>query len=96
MHEGGVKVQVLDDGALRFRNTHGKRFEAQAPAWGDTHSLALQHQHIGLKIDARSAITRWCGEAVDYGMAIGGLLAQQERQWHVSAETCCPEYPRDC
>ena len=86
MHEGGVNVQVLDDGELRFSNAQGKRFEDQVSAGGDAHSLVCQHQHVGIKIDARSAVTRWCGEALDYGMAIDGLMAQQARQRHVSAE----------
>ncbi len=79
-HEGGVVVQFLDDGALQFSDAQGKRFEVQTATQGNVQTLICQHQHIGLAIDARTAVTRWCGERMDYDMAVGGLLEEQERK----------------
>ncbi len=73
-------MKFLDDGALRFSDTHGKHFEVQTATKGNVQTLICQHQHSGLAIDASTAATRWCGEQMDYGMAVGGLLEQQERQ----------------
>ena len=87
VHEGRVGIQILDDGALRFAGTDGKRFDAAVPTQGDEHALVCQRQRNGIQIDARTAVTRWCGEPMDYGMAVGGLLAQQNSERGVSAET---------
>ena len=80
VHEGNIDVQVLDDGALRFTGAQGKRFESSAPTEGDTATLVCHHEHIGIKIDPGTAVTRWCGEQIDYGMAIEGLLSQRQSQ----------------
>jgi hypothetical protein len=87
VHEGGVKVQVLDDGALRFCSADGKRFDTQSITSGDTHTLMRQNQSSGFAIDSRTATSRWCGERMDYDMAIGCLLDQEERLRRVAAET---------
>ena len=87
VHEGGVAVQFLDDGALRFSDASGKRFEVQTATQGNVQTLICQHQHIGLAIDARTAVTRWCGGRMDYGMAVGGLIEEQARKRPVSSET---------
>jgi Domain of unknown function (DUF222)/HNH endonuclease len=79
VHEGGVKVQVLNDGALRFSGAQGQRFEPSSPTQGDVTTLVCQHRHHGINIDTRTAVTRWCGERMDHGLAIEVLLAQQER-----------------
>lgn len=79
VHEGGVKVQVLNDGALRFSGAQGQRFEVSSPTQGDAHTLVCQHRHSGINIDPNTAVTRWCGERMDHGLAIEGLLAQQKR-----------------
>ena len=33
---------------------------------GDAQSLVCEHQRIRINIDAGTAVTRWCGEALDY------------------------------
>ena len=79
VHEGRVEVQVLDDGALRFKGPDGRAFEAAPGTKGDSREIVLTHRRAGLAIDAGTAVTRWAGERMDYGMAVEGLLRQQER-----------------
>ena len=80
VHEGRVDVRVLDDGALRFVDAYGRPFEAAAPMAGDASRLAQHHRQAGLAIDAETAATRWCGERLDYGLAVEGLIGQWERE----------------
>ncbi|MEB2318543.1 MAG: DUF222 domain-containing protein [Pseudomonadota bacterium] len=79
VHEGRVEVQVLDDGALRFKGPDGRAFEAAPGTRGDSRQIVLTHRREGLAIDAGTAVTRWAGERMDYAMAVEGLLMQQER-----------------
>ncbi|MFT3800064.1 MAG: DUF222 domain-containing protein [Burkholderiaceae bacterium] len=89
VHEGRIDVRVLNDGALRFNDAHGRPLEPAAPMAGDDRQIVLRHRRAGLAIDAGTAVTRWAGERIDYGMAVGGLLAEQARKQrgNVSAET---------
>ncbi len=93
VHEGGVKLENLNDGALRFSNEYGKRFEDPAPPHGYAHALVCQHQHSGLNIDPETAVTKWCGEPMDYCITIHNLMARQERAQRVAAETDWLSYP---
>ncbi len=80
VHEGGVRVEVLDDGAFRFVRPDGKAFEGPEPARNgssDWAQLPLPHSH--LRIDRNTAVTRWRGERMDYGMAVDVLLARTGR-----------------
>ena len=83
VHEGDVSIQVLDDGALRFVRRDGRCFDSIAPEhtqplaeWTD---LVGQHQRGDIHIDRNTAATRWCGEGMDYGLAVEVLLAQGRR-----------------
>jgi hypothetical protein len=87
VHEGGVRVQVLDDGAFRFVRPDGRAFEGPARKcdrsfqWTESGGtqLALQHEASGIRIDCNTATTRWRGERMDYSLAIEVLLAQRRR-----------------
>jgi len=79
VHEGRVEVRMLDDGALRFQGPDGRALEAAPRMAGDSRELVLAHRREGLAIDAGTAATRWAGERMDYGMAVEGLLMEQER-----------------
>lgn len=91
VHEGRVAIDVLDDGALRFRKPSGESFESVAPE----HSLPLanwrelvaDNRRRGLSIDQRTATTRWTGEAMDYQIAIDSLLFRERRAADISAGT---------
>jgi hypothetical protein len=91
VHEGRVAIDVLDDGALRFRKPTGETFESITPE----HTLPLSswrevvagNERRGLSIDARTATTRWTGESMDYQTAIDCLFFRERRAAGVSAET---------
>ena len=78
VHEGGVNVQVLDDGAFRFVRPDGRAFEGPAPSRGEPcDGTELRRRHEGdMPITPDTAVTRWRGERMDYGLAIEVLLAQ--------------------
>jgi hypothetical protein len=88
VHEGGVLVQVLDDGAFRFVRPDGRAFDSPAPERGESSDwtqLPLQHRDGDIRIDRNTAVTRWRGERMDYGLAIDVLLAQAQRARDVPA-----------
>ena len=90
VHEGRVAIDVLDDGALRFRKPSGETFESIAPE--HTLPLANWRQLVAdnqrrLSIDPRTATTLWTGEAMDYQIAIDSLLFRERRAARVSAGT---------
>ena len=91
VHEGRVVVQVLDDGALRFVRPNGESFQRVAPdhtrPLSDWRQLPQDHGQQGIYIDKNTAITRWRGERMDYGLAIDVLLQHAKRGARVSAET---------
>jgi uncharacterized protein DUF222/HNH endonuclease len=91
VHEGKVNIQQLDDGALRFLKPDGESFDSVAPnhtqPLADWRQLAADHDQLGIRIDERTAATRWAGEKMDYGLAVAVLLQQARRGNEVSAET---------
>jgi len=91
VHEGRVVVQVLDDGALRFVRPDGASFQSVAPdhtrPLSDWRQLPQNHGQQGIHIDKNTAITRWRGERMDYGLAINVLLQHAKRGARVSAES---------
>jgi len=86
-----VAIDVLDDGALRFRKPGGEIFESIAPEHtiplANWRELVADNQRRGLSIDRRTATTRWTGEAMDYQIAIDSLLFRERRAARVAAET---------
>jgi hypothetical protein len=91
VHEGKVVIQGLDDGALRFVRPDGESFDSVAPEHtrplSDWQQLPAVHDQHGIRIDKSTATTRWCGEKMDYGLAIEVLLQHAGRGRRVSAET---------
>ncbi len=76
VHEGGVRIAVLDDGALRFLRRDGVDLERtgymQPP--GSWSELRSSHERAELGIDADTTVPRWYGERLDYGLAVEMLL----------------------
>ena len=66
VHEGGVVIQILDDGAFRFAKPNGESFDSIAPnhtqPLGDWQQLPVVHHEHGVHIDKNTAATRWSGE----------------------------------
>ena len=91
VHEGRVVVQVLDDGALRFVGPNGESFDSVAPdhtrPLSDWRQLPEHHEQQSIRINKNTAVTRWRGETMDYGLAIDVLLQHSKRGERVSAET---------
>jgi hypothetical protein len=91
VHEGRVLIQSLDEGALRFLRPDGQSFDSVAPDHTrpicDWQQLPTVHDPQGIRIDQNTATTRWCGEKMDYGLAIEVLLQHARRAHGVSAET---------
>ncbi len=84
VHEGGIRIERLDDGAWRFVNAKGESWVSSAP--GHTQSMAAswtdlstRHEQDGIHIDPHTARTHWRGEAMDYGLAIDVLLGKERR-----------------
>jgi hypothetical protein len=92
VHEGGVTIQRLDDGAWRFCRPDGESLVASGPnhtrPLGDWLQLVAVHEKQSLHIDAHTARTRWRGESMDYGLAIDVLLGQERRP----SQGCLPSH----
>jgi hypothetical protein len=84
VHEGGIVIRVLDDGALKFLRADGSPYDSPRPDpayplpsdWREIVRLACEH-HV--EITPRTAVTRWRGESMDYGFAVQALLQQANR-----------------
>jgi hypothetical protein len=90
VHEGRVVIQRLDDGAVRFLRPDGRTFDSVAPehtrALSDWRELPAAHERQGIHIDKKTATTRWRGEKMDYGLAVGGLLHRARRNPGIRGE----------
>jgi hypothetical protein len=88
VHEGGVTIQALNDGALRFVTKDGRAFDSPLPArpgaeqgppaadvlQGDWTQLFAAHGTSRIVITPETAVTRWRGEHMDYGTAVDAML----------------------
>lgn len=88
VHEGGVKIEILDDGALRFVVPDGRAFDSPRPArpgeengppaadvhQGDWTDLHTMQPTSDVAITPETAATRWRGEPMDYSTAIQSLM----------------------
>lgn len=78
VHEGQVVVQTLDDGAFRFTRPDGESFESPLPPFADWQELVAMNEAAGIHVTPKTAITRWTGESIDYGIAVQCLLEKTE------------------
>ncbi len=89
VHEGGLVVERVHDGAWRFVKSSGEPIASPAHrADCDGTELIAAHHAQGMTIDSRTAATRWRGERMDYVYAMD-VLAQRAStaRSDVSAET---------
>jgi len=82
VHEGGIRIEILDDGAFRFVKPDGTAVDSIAPGYAQPFGDWKQ-----LPAATHSAVTRWTGERMDYGLAIEVLLQQARRAKDVPAGT---------
>ncbi|MEO8064528.1 MAG: DUF222 domain-containing protein [Pseudomonadota bacterium] len=67
VHEGGIRIEMLDDGALRFVKPSGRSVDSVAPG-------CKQPSGDAASIPAGSFKTTWRGEKMDAGLAVEILL----------------------
>ncbi|HWK73083.1 MAG TPA: DUF222 domain-containing protein [Povalibacter sp.] len=77
VHEGGVQIVTLDDGALRFVRPDGTALDTARETHGTSGALIERHRELGLGIDPDTATTLWRGEVMDYGMALDVLFQRE-------------------
>jgi hypothetical protein len=77
VHEGGISVQILADGAFRFTRPDGRVFDSYPPMiQSDATQLPLSNEQHDIHINRKTAETLWRGERMDYGLAVEVLLAK--------------------
>ena len=77
VHEGGVSVRLLDDGAIVFHDAQGRRIEAAPRLRGDADAVVEHNRAARVEIEPDTATGLWRGERLDLGLAIECLCAQQ-------------------
>ncbi len=91
IHEGGVAIHTLDDGALQFVRPNGIPFEEfPSPQTSSWNTLPDNHARQGLEITPNTAATLWRGERMDYELGIFVLLQQAERAKRAQVATDVP------
>jgi hypothetical protein len=84
VHEEGMSIQVLDDGALRFCRPDGREVPTHPPMLGPGMTPVVDAEVAG--IDPRAAMTRrFADTRADYGLTVSALFLRRGRD--VSAET---------
>ena len=82
VHEGGIRIEWLDDGALRFVKQNGAPVDSVPPAFtqppGDWRHLAA---------GSRAPLASWKGDRMDLGLGVEVLLQQTRRAQNVPAGT---------
>jgi len=82
VHEGGIRIERLDDGALRFVKKNGATIDNVAPGFtqppGDWSQLAK---------GPRAPVSSWKGDRMDYDLAVDVLIQQARRAKDVPAGT---------
>ena len=77
VHEGGVEIQTLDDGAFRFVRPDGRSLESPAPVPTDWTGLMTTHSDRDVPINADTAVSRWTGETLDLGVTVEWLCRRK-------------------
>jgi hypothetical protein len=80
VHEGGIRIEVLDDGAMRFVKANGVVIDSTAPGCRQPRGDVRQ-------MPAGTAIAKWRGEKMDVGLGVEVLLQQTHRARNVPAGT---------
>ena len=74
MKRGGQQFEFLTPGGSAMRAALVPQFSVAEDMASETLAIEREHEGIGLVIDARTAVTRWGGERMDYDMAVGAML----------------------
>lgn len=100
VHKGEIVIKTCENGAWEFFDGQGRPYHNGRPKDPPAHEwneILRVHEEKGIYIEPGTAATRWCGERMDYDLALICLFNQRdrhrERQEDVSAETL--EEPSD-
>jgi hypothetical protein len=75
VHEGGYRLEFVEQCRLGAWGPDGRRIPAVPPSPRPTDpDIVTRHVRAGLDIDERTL--SYCGEPLDYGIAVDGLLWQ--------------------
>jgi hypothetical protein len=83
VHEGGIRIERLDDGALRFVKPNGRAVDDVAPGY-------TQPTGDWTKVPAGTFVNRWRGEKMDLDLAVEVMFQQARRGQDVPAGTPGP------
>ncbi len=73
VHEGGIRIEILDDGALRFVKPNGTAVDSVAP--GCTQPLGDWRQ-----LPRGTAMFRYTGERMNYSLGVEVLMQQVRKE----------------
>jgi len=80
VHEGGIRIELLDDGAFRFVKPNGMSFDSDVPGCtqppGDWRQLPLA-----------TATSHWRGDRMNLDLAVDVLIQQAKKSGDVPAGT---------
>lgn len=87
VHEGGIVIRQLDDGAPQFLKADGSPYDSPRPDSAyrlpsDWMEIVQLNRENHVDITSRTAITRWRGEVMDYGLAVQALLQRSRKGSH--------------
>jgi hypothetical protein len=83
LHQDGYEIIKRGEQQFEFLTPHGDAMRAAlVPQFAaadegmvsETLAIEREHEGIGLVIDARTAVTRWQGERMDYDLAIWAMM----------------------
>jgi hypothetical protein len=80
VHEGGIRIDVLDDGAMRFVKANGVVIDSTEPG-------CSQPRRDMRRMPTGTVIAKWRGEKMDVGLGVEILLQQTNRARNVPAGT---------
>jgi hypothetical protein len=80
VHEGGIRIERLDDGALRFVKASGVPVDSVMPGF-------TQPPGDWRQLSDGTLVNKWRGEKMDLGTAVDALIYREERAKHVPAGT---------
>jgi hypothetical protein len=80
VHEGGIRIEMLDDGALRFVRRNGEAIESVAPGYS-------QPPGDWRQVPGGQMVNKWRGEKMDLGLAIDVLIQRNRQRKDVPAGT---------
>jgi len=80
VHEGGIQIQILDDGALRFVKANGQAIDPTLPG-------CTQPRGDLMQLPSGGPLSQWKGDRMDFPLAVELLMLKSRRSANVPAGT---------